>query len=316
MRRRLFASSEGAYVETDVRMVGFAHSAIASAYGILEYVSDSRSQCAGFEFISGADWSDFARKVAETSIKAVKAPSLKPGKYTVVADQDLVGLILHEALGHAAEGDLVSAGESILAGKVGHIVGSKFVTIIDEGVVNGGYYLPYDDEGTEKGRCIVVEGGILKGYLHSRLTANKLGERPTGNARSQDFGHFPMVRQTNFYMDRGDACLEELLDGIKEGIYLRGTGARGGQVDVGQGTFTLRAGPSYIIRGGELSEMVRGVSVSGMVLEALKRVSAVGRDLLVKTSIFGGCGKGEQRVLVGYGGPHVRVEQMSVGSGL
>ena len=311
--RRAFASSEGAQVESELMMTGLGQLAVAETEGRMESVSDSRSRCAGFEFILGTDWTVFAREVAQTANKAVRAHTLKGGNYPVVADPDLIGLILHEALGHGAEGDLVATKESVLEGKVGQSVASPLVTIADEGVIEDGYYLPFDDEGTRKTRSVIVEKGILKGYLQSRSTASKLGTLSTGNARVQSYAHRPIVRQTNFLMENGDSKLEELFEGIQDGFYICGRGAGGGEVDVGQGAFTFRAGPSYAVRKGEIAEMVRGVSLSGMVLDALKQVSAVGRDVKVRTSIFGGCGKDGQRAHVGHGGPDVRFERMSIG---
>ena len=311
--RRVFASSEGAQVERELMMTGLGQLAVAEFEGRMESVSDSRSRCAGFEFISDMDCAGFAREVAQTANRAVRARAPKGGNYPVVADPDLIGLILHEALGHGAEGDLVTTRESVLEGKLGQPVASPLVTIADEGVVEDGYYLPFDDEGIRKTRSVVVEKGILKGYLQSRSTASKLGTASTGNARAQSFAHRPIVRQTNFLMEGGDSEVEELFEGVQDGFYICGRGARGGEVDVGQGTFTFRAGPSFAVRKGEVAEMVRGVSLSGMVLDALNQISAVGKDVKVRTSIFGGCGKDGQRAHVGHGGPHVRFERMSIG---
>ncbi len=311
--KRAFTSSEGMQVESELTMTGLGQLAVARIEGQMESVSDSRSRCAGFEFILGTNWEEFARDVAQTANKAVKAHSPKGGNYPVVADPELIGLILHEALGHGAEGDLVATKESVLEGKVGQRVASPFVTIVDEGVVENGYYLPFDDEGTRKTKSVIVEKGTLKGYLQSRSSASKLGALSTGNARAQSYAHRPIVRQTNFLMERGDSKLEELLEDIQSGFYICGRGARGGEVDVGQGTFTFRAGPSYVVRNGEIAEMVRGISLSGMVLDALKQVNAIGKDVMVRTSLFGGCGKEGQRARVGYGGPDVRFERMSIG---
>jgi len=311
--KRIFESSEGARVETVLHMTGLAHYAVAGFEGHMEAVSDSKSQCSGFEFITGTDWPEFSRKTAEVALEAVKARAPPSGNYRVVADPDLVGLIFHEAMGHASEGDLVAAKESVLEGRLGEKVASPFVTIVDQGVVEGGYYFPYDDEGVEKGRQVVIEEGFLRGYIHSRSSAHKLKASSTGNARSQGFGDKPLVRQTNYFIEAGDSSLEELLEDIDYGLYLCGRGARGGEVDVGQGTFTFNAGPSYVIRKGKLAEMVRGVSIGGMVLETLKQVSAVGKEVTIETSIFGACGKEGQRARVGHGGPNVRIERMAVG---
>jgi TldD protein len=313
--RRLFESSEGARVETTIHMTGLSHFAVAGSEGRLESVSDSKSRCAGFEFLSDSDWPTFCGETAELALKALEAGAPRSGNYQVVADPELVGLIFHEAIGHASEGDLVAARESVLEGRFSQRVASPLVTIIDQGVVDGGYYVPYDDEGVEKGRQVVVKEGVLMGYLQSRSSAHQLNMAVTGNARSQGFGDKPLVRQTNYFIEAGDATLEELLEDIDYGFYLCGRGAKGGEVDVGQGAFTFSAGPSYAVRKGELAEMVRGASIGGMVLETLNQVSGVGKDSLIETSFFGGCGKNGQRARVGHGGPHVRVEKMAVGGG-
>jgi TldD protein len=315
VERRVFRSSEGAAVSLETTMTGLAHSSVAASGGQMEAVSDSRSRCAGFEFIGDEDWSRFTAEVSQRSLQAVAARSPKPRSYEVVADPDLIGLILHEAFGHASEGDLVASKESVLAGRRGDCIASPQVTLVDEGVVEGGYYLPVDDEGVEKGQQVIVEEGVLKNFLHSRETAFKLGVASSGNARAQGFGSKPIVRQTNLFMKRGDQSHEELVEDIEDGLYLCGAGARGGQVNVALGTFTFRVGPSYIIRKGEVEEMVRGVSISGTILETLRSVVAVGEDFAVRTSLFGGCGKEGQQVRTGFGGPPVRIQRMMVGGG-
>ena len=313
--RRVFKSSEGAEVSLETTMTGLAHSSVAASSGQMEYVSDSRSKCAGFEFILKEDWGLFTEEISKLSLQMVEAKSPKPQVYEVVADSDLIGLILHEAFGHASEGDLVATKESVLEGRRGDRIASPQVTLIDEGVVEGGYYLPFDDEGVEKRRQIIVEKGVLKSFLHSRETAYKLGVPSSGNARAQGFGNKPIVRQTNLFMEQGDQSREELLEDIKDGLYICGAGARGGQVNVAMGTFTFRVGPSYTIKSGEIGELVRGVSISGTILETLRSVVAVGEDFAISTSLFGGCGKDGQRVRVGHGGPHVRIKSMMVGGG-
>lgn len=182
-------------------------------------------------------------------------------------------------------------------------------------MVEGGYPVPYDDEGVQKGKTIVVDKGVLKGYLTSRDTSQELNLKPTGNARAQDISFDTLVRQTNYYAEPGEWKVEELFEGVSHGIYLRGRGAMGGQVNPSVGTFTFSIGPSYIIRNGEPVELVRGVVVSGNILETLKEVDAVANDLKITTSVFGGCGKGGQTVRVGDGGPHIRTRKIVVGGG-
>ncbi len=310
---RYVKASDGAEVSVKVSSCGMGQVSVAAESGLMERVHDIKGGVGGWELIEGVDWPSFARSVSELALKAVKSGTPPAGKFRVIADPDLIGLILHEAFGHATEGDLVYTGGSVLARRLGTQVASPLVTIVDEGVVKGGYYVPYDDEGSPKGRTVVVEGGVLKTYLTDRVSASKLGIDVTGNGRAQDFASTPIVRQTNFYMLGGDWRLEEMIEDIDYGIYLIGRSAGGGQVDPANGTFTFSIGPSRIIRKGELAELVRGVVVSGNILETLKGVEAVGRDVKVRTSPFSRCGKGGQMVTVGLGGPHVRIKEMIIG---
>ena len=310
---RFFMSSEGSRVITETSMIGIAHESIAKSNGIMERVPYQESKCAGYEFISSMDLNKFTEDISRLAVEAVESRTPPAGTYTVVVDPNVIGLLLHEAFGHASEGDLVSTKESVLYGKIGSQVASEHVTIIDEGVIEGGYFYPYDDEGVKKEKTFVVENGILKSYLHNRTSAYQFNVSSTGNGRAQDFENTPIVRQTNYYMEPRNYNFEELIEDVNFGIYIRGKGATGGQVEVGMGTFTFGVGPSKIIKNGELAETVRGVVISGFILETLKTIDAVGKDLTIRTSIFGGCGKMGQTVRVGFGGPHVRVRKMTVG---
>ena len=307
---RVFLSSEGASVRVVTPLLGFGHSSVAETRGVKESIYDGKSMCSGYEFIEGQDWNDFASGVSDLAVEAVASKSAPPGPYPVVVDQNIVGLVLHEALGHATEGDIVATGGSVLKGKLGTGIASDHVTIVDEGVVEGGYYYPYDEEGAKKGRTVLVEKGILKGYLTDRRSASRLDMESTGNGRSQDFENFPIVRQTNYYMQPGDHSLEELVEGVDLGILVLGRGMRGGDVDSGMGTFTFGVGPSRMIRDGEAQELVRGVVISGSVLDVLKTVDAVGDDFKMRPS---NCVKNAQQVNVGMGGPSIRALRMTVG---
>jgi TldD protein len=311
---RLFTSTQGAQVEQETTFVGLMHGSVAKVNGVMEGVNDmGESRCAGFEFIKSKDWNAFAADVSELAVEAANSGTPPPGSYAVVVDPRTLGLVLHEAFGHASEGDIVHSGGSVIRDKLGSRLASDTVTIIDEGTVEGGYFYPFDDEGTKKERTIVVENGVLKNFLHSRTTAHELGGRSTGNARAQDFDNLPIVRQTNYYLQPRDVAFEEMIEDIEFGIYVRGRGAGGGEVEPALGTFTFGVGPSKVIRKGELAETVRGVVISGSILETLKTVDAVGKDLKITTSVFGGCGKDSQRAFVGFGGPHARVRKMTVG---
>ena len=311
--RRLFLSSEGTDVKTQTVLTGIRHSSVAKVNGVMEQVRDAETFVGGYEFIKEFDAEKFVTELSKLAIDAAKAKPAKPGTYPVVADPDIIGLILHEAFGHASEGDLVASGESVLSGRLGEKIASGHVTIVDDGLIEGGYPIWYDDQGVKKTKTIIVKDGVLDGYLLSRETASKLGLEPTGNARAQDFENTPVVRQTNYYMEPGDYSLEELVEDINFGYYIKGRGGGGGQVDVGVGSFIFNAGPSYIIEKGEIKEIVKSVSISGLVLETLKSVNAVGKDFKIRTSVFGGCGKSGQRARVGFGGPSVRIGRMIVG---
>ncbi len=310
---RMFVSSEGTKVKTDVTTSGFGQVSVASAKGSMERVPEQRSQCAGYEFIDGGDWNTFATEVSQLASKVVAAPMPPPGTYPAILDPELIGLFLHEALGHASEGDLVATKESVLEGKLSESIASEIVSVYDDGGIAGGYAVPFDDEGVPKNKTTIVEKGRLRGFLLSRDTAIELGLEPTGNARAQNFEHKPIVRMTNVYMQPGDLSFEELVKGIDYGFYIRGRGSLGGQVDVGGGTFTFRAGPSYLVERGELKHMVRAVNFAGKILETLKTIDAVGNDFVVTTSVFGGCGKDGQLAKVGDGGPHVRLGKITIG---
>ncbi len=313
--RRMFYSSRGDEVVVETRLVGVLAYSVARRGDVTESFFDMSSGVAGWEHYRGVEWVGFAEEVADTSVKAAEAPHVKPGVYTAVLDNEIVGLMLHEAFGHATEGDIVESGGSVLRDRLGERVASEHVTIVDDGLVEGGYWVPFDDEGSPKRRVATVEKGVLRHYLHSLSTAAVFGQEPTGNARAMSYAHQPLVRQTNTFMEPGDHRVEELFEDIRSGIYVRGKGSFGGQVDTAMGTFTFTAGPSYLIRDGEVGGMVRGVMLSGNILETLMSVDAVARDLRVRTSVFGGCGKGGQLVRVGDGGPHVRVGRITIGGG-
>jgi TldD protein len=310
---RMFVSSEGTKVKTNITTSGFSQLSIAAVDGSMERVPEQRSQCAGYEFIDGGDWNTFAAEVSQLASKVVLAPMPPAGTYPAILDPDLIGLFLHEALGHASEGDLVATKESVLEGRLGNSIASEIVTVFDDGNIAGGYVVPFDDEGVPKTKTTVIEKGRLRGFLLSRDTAIELGLEPTGNARAQNFEHKPIVRMTNVYMQPGDLSFEELVKDIEYGFYVRGRGSLGGQVDVGGGTFTFRAGPSYLIEKGVVKHMVRAVNLAGKVLETLKTIEAVGKDFTVTTSVFGGCGKDGQLAKVGDGGPHVRLGKLTIG---
>lgn len=203
---RIVANTEGTWVTTETVMVGVAHASVAQEAGEMEVVTDYTSKVAGWEYIESSRdrLVGMAVEVSKLAGTVVKSKHPKAGVYEVILEPEIVGLFLHEALGHASEGDLVTSGGSVLRGKEGTRLAPEFVTIVDDGLAEGGYYVPYDDEGVRKKTVRVVDRGVLKGYLASREEAAKLGVEPTGNARVMDYTKPVIVRQTNYYMLPGD----------------------------------------------------------------------------------------------------------------
>jgi len=311
--RRAFVSTESAEVNVETSLVGLLHMSVAKVGDVMESTMYWQSKCAGFEFINSIDTNTFTPDISKLAIHTAQSKTCPAGTFPVVVEPEVMGVILHEAFGHASEADFIVTNSSVLTSKLGTQVASEAVTLIDEGLVEGGYYYPYDDEGTKKEKTVVVEKGVLKNYLHDIHSAQQLDAEPTGNGRAQDFENTPMVRQSNFYMQPGDFTVEELIEDIDFGIYVGEKGLKGGEVDPGNGTFTFGVGPSRAIRNCELAETFRGVVLSGSILDTLKTVDAVGKDLKVTTEVFGVCGKSGQAVFVGQGGPHVRIRKMTVG---
>ena len=240
-------------------------------------------------------------------LDAERAPS---GKLPLIADKDLTGVYIHEALGHPCEADLVAAGDSCLDGKLGQQIGNELVTVVDDPTMMGGYgAYPVDDEGVDTREKVLIKNGILTEYLNHRETAHHFDVDPNGGARAQDGLHHPLVRMSNTMIHGGrHADLDELMEDIDYGVYACGT--RGGQVDTGRGSFQFAAQEAWLIENGELTRPLKDVSVSGLTLEILKNVNGLTRDASLASPGF--CGKG-QTVPVGDGGPVMRISEALVG---
>ncbi|MEB3845192.1 MAG: TldD/PmbA family protein [Desulfurococcales archaeon] len=311
--RRIIVSSDGGLVRVSSVTTGLSLAAVARSEKGLEIVGDSWSRVSGWEYVSSLDVDSLSAETARLSVEASRASVPRSGRYTVVLEPEVVGLLMHEALGHASEGDLVVAGASILRGRLGERLAGEHVTVVDDGLHPDGYYVPYDDEGVRKGKTVVIEKGVLRRYLAGRAEAAVLGQDPTGNSRVMNYKSPILVRQTNYYIEPGDWKPEEIMEEAGNAIYVTAKGSKGGEVDPAAGTFTFSVGISWELEKGERKRPLRGVTLSGMILDVLKSIRAVGSDLKVKTSVFGGCGKNGQLVRVGDGGPHLLVENLVIG---
>ncbi|MFQ6136119.1 MAG: TldD/PmbA family protein [Candidatus Hydrothermarchaeales archaeon] len=295
-----YVNSEGADIQLKDTKVALFSSAFAKKDDKVQFGSERIGGTGGLELI--ADCENSARKAAEKAIRLLSAKEAPSGNFDVVLDPKLTGVFIHEALGHATEADHVIQGESILEGKLGKEIASNLVTVYDEPTLQGsfGFYF-YDSEGVEGGKTTLIEDGVLRSYLHSRETSSKLNQENTGNARSQSYSHQPIVRMSNTYLKPGEYDFEEILEGIKYGVYLKGS--KGGEVDTARGIFQFSAEEGFLIENGEVTTPVKDVALSGETLEILKKVSATGKDFELS---IGFCGKAGQAVPVGDGGPHIR----------
>jgi len=277
----------------------------------MQYEHDSVSGLKGFEMIRTLDASEFASKPAHGAIELLSASKAPSGNLKVVMDGDLAGVVAHEVCGHASEADEVVKGRSFLTDMVGKRVGSKLVSMVDDGTLDGKYgTIPFDSEGTPTSRTMIIDKGVYAGYLHTIETAALMGVSPTGNGRAQDYNRRVFARMTNTFFDKGDWSDEEIISDTKDGIYV--VKSRSGMEDVVGGGVQVTALKGYIIKNGEMTELVRSMALTGKVLDILATVDAVGKDLSFSA---GTCGKGEEDwAPVTSGGPHMRAE-MIVGGG-
>jgi TldD protein len=245
---------------------------------------------------------------ARTNLDAVAAPA---GTMTVVLGSGWPGILLHEAIGHGLEGDFNRKGSSAFSGRIGEQVASRGVTVVDDGTLaDRRGSLTVDDEGNPTRRTVLIEDGILTGYMQDMLNARLTGVAPTGNGRRESYAHLPMPRMTNTYMLDGDRHPEEILRSVKKGLYAANFG--GGQVDITSGKFVFSASEAYLIEDGKVTRPVKGATLIGNGPDALTRVSMIGNDMALDPGV-GTCGKDGQSVPVGVGQPTLRIDGLTVG---
>jgi TldD protein len=251
---------------------------------------------------------DEAVRVATLNLEAVPCPA---GSMTVVLGPGWPGILLHEAIGHGLEGDFNRKGTSAFSGRLGERVASEGVTVVDDGTLPARRgSLNVDDEGTPTQRTVLIEDGILRGYLHDRLNAQLMGVESTGNGRRESYAHLPMPRMTNTFMLAGKDDPEDILRSVDRGIYAVSFG--GGQVDITSGKFVFSANEAYRIENGRIGAPLKGATLIGNGPDVLTRVSRIGSDLALDRGV-GTCGKDGQGVPVGVGLPTVRIEDLTVG---
>jgi TldD protein len=305
----VLANSEGAYIEQEKPSVVIRTAAVAREGDNVQRAHDSLSTTQGYEFILGQE--ELVQRTAQHAVELLHAKPVKAGQYTVVADQMLAGVFIHEAFGHLSEADFVYENpQARQMMTLGRRFGQGILNAFDDGSIPNlrGTTL-YDDEGTPARRNWLIKDGVLVGRLHSRQTAARMGESASGNARAINYRFPPIVRMTNTGIENGTTSFKDMIKEIKLGIYA--CEAYGGQTALEN--FSFSSGYAYMIRDGKIAEMVRDVILAGNLFTTLDNIDAIGNDFKWLNT-GGGCGKGNQYPLpVGMGAPHIRIQNVVIG---
>jgi TldD protein len=307
----LVARSDGG-MAADVRpLVRVSITVIMQEHGRREQGSSGGGGRFDYAYFSDAVLKDYAdRAVHQASVNLAAKPA-PAGEMTVVLGPGWPGILLHEAVGHGLEGDFNRKGSSTFAGRIGQRVAAKGVTVVDDGTIaDRRGSLSIDDEGNPTQRTVLIEDGILVGYLQDTLNARLMGVPVTGNGRRESFAHLPLPRMTNTTMLNGDRDPQEIIKSVKKGLYAANFG--GGQVDITSGKFVFSTAEAYLIENGKITTPVKGATLIGSGPEAMMRVSMIGNDMALDSGV-GTCGKEGQSVPVGVGQPTVRIDGLTVG---
>jgi TldD protein len=307
----LVARSDG-LLAADVRpLVQLSVTVIVEEHGRREQGFSGGGGRHDLSFFSEERLVEHANKAVDQALVNLAAKPAPAGVMPVVLGPGWPGILLHEAVGHGLEGDFNRKGSSAFAGRIGQRVASPGVTVVDDGTLpNRRGSLNIDDEGNATQRTVMIEDGILRGYIQDSLNARLMKVRPTGNGRRESFAHLPMPRMTNTYMLAGDHAPEEIIRSVKSGLYA--SNFRGGQVDITNGKFVFSMAEAYLIENGRITAPVKGATLIGNGPDALTRVTMIGSDMELDLGI-GTCGKDGQSVPVGVGQPTLRIEGLTVG---
>jgi TldD protein len=307
----LVAGSDGR-IAADVRpLVRMSVQVLAEQGGRRESGSAGGGGRLDYAHFTDAVLDEYARQAVSQALVNLDARPAPAGTMTVVLGPGWPGVLLHEAVGHGLEGDFNRKGSSAFSGRIGQRVASRGVTVVDDGTLPGRRgSLSIDDEGNPTQRTVLIEDGVLRGYLQDSMNARLMKMPVTGNGRRESFAHLTLPRMTNTYMLAGDRDPAEIIASVKHGLYATNFG--GGQVDITSGKFVFSAAEAYMIENGRVTYPVKGATLIGNGPDILTRVSMIGRDLQLDTGI-GTCGKDGQSVPVGVGQPTLRVDELTVG---
>ncbi|MBP3980206.1 metalloprotease TldD [Acidovorax sp. JG5] len=307
----LVARADGT-LAADVRpLVRLSVTVIAEQNGRREMGSAGGGGRFGLAYFDEAQIAQYVDEAVNAALVNLESRPAPAGEMTVVLGPGWPGILLHEAIGHGLEGDFNRKGSSAFSGRIGQRVAAKGVTVLDDGTIaDRRGSLNVDDEGNTSQRNVLIEDGILKGYIQDSLNARLMGVAPTGNGRRESYAHIPMPRMTNTYMLGGDKDPQEIVASIKKGLYATNFG--GGQVDITSGKFVFSASEAYWVENGKILYPVKGATIVGSGPDCLKRVSMIGNDMKLDSGV-GTCGKEGQSVPVGVGQPTLRIDGLTVG---
>lgn len=312
----LVAATDGT-LAADVRpLVRLSVSVLVEEDGKRERGSSGGGGRTGYDFfladeageVRAERWAREAVRMALVNLSAVAAPA---GSIPVVLGAGWPGVLLHEAVGHGLEGDFNRRGTSMFSGQMGKQVASELCTVVDDGTISGlRGSLAIDDEGVPGQYNVLIENGVLKGYMQDKLNARLMGVAPTGNGRRESYAHLPMPRMTNTYMLAGQSTPQEIIESVEYGLYAPNFG--GGQVDITSGKFVFSTSEAYLIEKGKVTRPVKGATLIGSGIEAMQQISMVGNDLALDKGV-GVCGKEGQSLPVGVGQPTLKLDRLIVG---
>ncbi len=307
----LVARADGT-LAADVRpLVRLSVTVIAEQNGRREMGSAGGGGRFGLAYFDDEQMGKYVDEAVNAALVNLESRPAPAGEMTVVLGSGWPGILLHEAIGHGLEGDFNRKGSSAFSGRIGQRVAAKGVTVLDDGTIaDRRGSLNVDDEGCASQRNVLIEDGILKGYIQDSLNARLMGVAPTGNGRRESYAHIPMPRMTNIYMLGGDKDPAEIIGSIKKGLYA--SNFAGGQVDITSGKFVFSASEAYWVENGKIQYPVKGATIIGSGPESLKKVTMIGNDMRLDSGV-GTCGKEGQSVPVGVGQPTLRIEGLTVG---
>lgn len=305
------ANSEGVFVHDRRILTTLRVIVVAEEAGLRQTGGRTLSGTVGYELFEKETPVEVARDAARQAVILLEADEAPAGKMVVVVGNGRGGVLLHEAIGHGFEGDFIRKETSLFTGRLGERVAVDACTIVDDATIPGVRgTCNIDDEGTPGQRTVLIEDGMLRGFLYDKLNARLMKTRSTGNGRRQSYRHMPVVRMTNTFMTGGPASRDEIIASVKKGFYAKRIG--GGQVDIASGNFVFEVMEGYVIEDGKVGHPVRGANLIGNGAEVLKKIEMVGNDFLMDAG-GGTCGKAGQGVPVGNGVPTIKVSEITVG---